>query len=92
MCFSTWPNDSTGKVERKKLYSTFRLIHPSLVFIAGSKLGNVPEDGKTEGNHLLAVVAKDYFKVTRRPELGYVFYNSIEPRVPALSVHEARNI
>ena len=55
---------------------------------AGSKLGHSGEDGKEEGNHMLSTIVKDYFKVTRRPELGYAVFNSILPRKPALAVHE----
>lgn len=55
----------------------------------GSKLGNGPEDGKEEGNHMLSSMIKDYFKVTRRPEQGFALFNSITPRKPAIAVHEA---
>jgi hypothetical protein len=58
----------------------------------GSKLGNGPEDGKEEGNHMLSSMIKDYFKITRRPEQGFALFNSITPRKPAIAVHEVNSI
>ena len=39
---------------------------------------------------MLSFLIKDYFKVTRRPELGFALFNSITPRKPAIAVHEVR--
>ncbi len=37
---------------------------------------------------MLATIVKEYFKVTRRPEMGLALFASITPRKPAIAVHE----